>query len=69
MEDRHGTNVIEGSPFSETNLPLDIIFARVNSQPLLIRLIENTLCFGEGPRLWKQDIDRAAFDFMSGILS
>jgi hypothetical protein len=39
----------------------------VSSQPLAEKLINEAVCFGEGPRFFQENIDKAAFNFLCGI--
>lgn len=40
----------------------------LGAQPLIQMLINDAICFGEGPRFSTQNIDRAVFSFLSGLM-
>ena len=41
----------------------------INAQPLSQALVSESICFGEGPRFFKGNIDKAVIAFLSGISS
>ncbi|KAL2062208.1 hypothetical protein VTL71DRAFT_6474 [Oculimacula yallundae] len=57
----------QAGPFGDAALPgqapmpPDLIF---NSQPLAEQLIQEAVCFGEGPRFFKEHIDKAVRNFL-----
>jgi hypothetical protein len=43
----------------------DLVF---NAKPLAMKLIQESVCFGEGPRFFKRNIDDAAFSFIGNVI-
>jgi hypothetical protein len=65
MEDTLSVEAVEGSTWAKDEGGLSL---EPKLQLFAVRLIEEAVCFGEGPRFLVSNIDRLALDFVLGTL-